>query len=374
MKKYLPTLAGFLIALLTLFTLPWRYCAYDWKPIYSGELAALKTRSDGVYSWIEADQGGTATGSTLFDAEWLFGSSMMAAMGFGQLAWQYPELKAESLSRMDACIERLKKPELQAFDAHSWGEAPLKNLEGSNGHMGYLGYFGLVLALRTVIEPEHPNKALYDSVIMALQKRFQAAPFGLVETYPNEAYPLDNLTGLAALGLAQKNQGAIIPVIATVLEHYKSRYLKNGLLVQAVDPTTGEARDYPRGSGTFLGAWLLSFVDPHLAETVYLSAHNQLYGTLFGFGMMREYPPEITGWGDIDSGPVILGYGISATGFALAGARQWKDQELFLRIGATATLFGTPVQAQGQHHFLMGGPIGDAILFAMGTAVPGGIK
>jgi len=84
--------------------------------------------------------------------------------------------------------------------------------------------------------------------------------------------------------------------------------------------------------------------------------------------MVREYPHGHSGSGDIDSGPVILGYGVSATGFALGPARIHGDQALFGRLLRTAVLFGAPLQRKDTLEFVSGGPLGNAILFAMLTA------
>jgi hypothetical protein len=73
--------------------------------------------------------------------------------------------------------------------------------------------------------------------------------------------------------------------------------------------------------------------------------------------------------GDVDSGPVILGQGVSATGFTLALARIHGDRETFTATWATACAIGGAVDANGRH-FALGGPIGDALLFALSTAPP----
>lgn len=371
MSKVHPWLWGAICGLVVLFTVPWRIQAWGWGDRYQGELAGVRAQSDQVAAWVETplERSQFKTGSERFDAEWLFGSTMMAAMGFGQVAYQYPELKAESLARMDRCIARLMLPELQAFDTEAWGESALQSLDGPNGHAGYLGYFGVVLAFRQHLAPDPATEALSLSVIAALERRFEAAPFGLIETYPSEGYPLDNTTALAALAIFRRSHPERAGVIEKVLSQYRNRYLHNGLMTQAADARTGQLWDQPRGSSSFFGAWYMSFVDPTLARSMYLGSRDALYGEIAGFGMMREYRRGEAGSGDIDSGPVILGYGISATGFALAGARQWQDEGTFLRIGATANLFGVPTDAG----FLTGGPIGNAILFAMSTAIPGGL-
>lgn len=92
---------------------------------------------------------------------------------------------------------------------------------------------------------------------------------------------------------------------------------------------------------------------------------------LAGFGAMREYPSGRSGNGDIDSGPVVLGASVSATGFALASSRLHGDRETFVGLYRTAHLFGLPVGDSAGFRYVSGGPLGNAILLAMLTAGPG---
>ncbi|HEY0192682.1 MAG TPA: hypothetical protein VGC42_16295, partial [Kofleriaceae bacterium] len=86
-----------------------------------------------------------------------------------------------------------------------------------------------------------------------------------------------------------------------------------------------------------------------------------------GFGAIREYADGRAGGGDTDSGPVVLGVSVSATGFALAPMRAWHRRAAFEALYRTVDLFGVPVQGGG---FAIGGPIGNALLLALLTSGP----
>ena len=107
-----------------------------------------------------------------------------------------------------------------------------------------------------------------------------------------------------------------------------------------------------------------------MSRSLYEALQRSCYDLVLGFGAMREYAPGVAGRGDIDSGPLVFGYGISATGFAIGSARVHGDHERFEALYATAHLFGAPVTLRGRISFLTGGPLGDAILLAMLTAIP----
>jgi hypothetical protein len=87
-----------------------------------------------------------------------------------------------------------------------------------------------------------------------------------------------------------------------------------------------------------------------------------------GYGGIREYPPDVDGAGDIDSGPVVLGVSVSATGFALASAKLHNDSSMFTSLYRTADFWGVPMHRPSGMRYLSGGPLGNAILLAMTTA------
>jgi hypothetical protein len=143
---------------------------------------------------------------------------------------------------------------------------------------------------------------------------------------------------------------------------------RSGLLYQAGDAASGRPTAPPRASGTAIAAYFLSFADAALARELASALARGQHASFLGFGGVREYAPGYEGKGDIDSGPVIFGVSVSATGFSLAGARMIGDREMYLEIYRTAELFGVPVAREGRRRFATGGPLGNAILLAMLTA------
>ncbi len=57
-------------------------------------------------------------------------------------------------------------------------------------------------------------------------------------------------------------------------------------------------------------------------------------------------------------------------GFALGSAKAQGDARGFEELYRSVHLFGAPHEHYGELHFVAGGPLGDAILFAMLTALP----
>ncbi len=315
-----------------------------------------------------------STGHELFDAEWLFGTYQMAALGFGQAAIEHPKWRVRQLQLMSVCIDRLLSPEVREFDRRQWGEDPLDSLEGESGHAAYLGYLNLVLGMHRLLDAKSPYAEINDRISAALALRFERSPTMSVETYPGQAFPVDMAAGIGSLGLHQRASGKNHrKLLRRWSEHCRSNWIEpsTGLLFQMVNPENGRPLGPARGSGTSLAAYFLSFADRELSHDLFDAMRRHMTGAPLGFGMAREYAPEGPGGrGDIDSGPVLFGYGVSATGFMLASCRIHGDRELYEKLLRTVNLFGAPTAIGDRLEFVTGGPIGHALLFALLPAQP----
>lgn len=371
-----------LALLLVVRFVPCWWCGREAGAWYRGNRALQLRLARGVrrYTERELDAGAFSTGSHRFDGEWLFGTYFMAGMGFAQVALEHPELRAEVRPALRRCIARLLTPRVQAFDVRAWGQGPLDGIgraDNARGHAAYLGYLNLLLGLDRALDPGTHHAALHDRLTAVLAGRIARAPQLLMETYPGEVYPVDNAAVAASIGLHDRVTGRADH--RALLSRWAARLRavavdrRTGLLIQRVDGESGAPADVPRGSGTALASYFLSFSHPRLSRALYRALRRTLSRQFLGFGAVREYPPRVSGRGDIDSGPVLLGVGLSATGFAIAPARIHRDAATFRRLVATATLFGAPRGGRALT-FLTGGPLGNAILFAMLTApLPGRI-
>lgn len=378
-------LLAVLAFVLGLGTLPHRICERDAAAYFDGDAAQVDALASSVGSWTGQELPATsfATGSTRFDGEWLFGTYMMAAMGFGQVALQSEEpssRRADNVARMEHCLDAMLSPAARAFDRDAWSYDALASIDappGSSldrGHVAYLGYAGLALGVHRLVVGPSRFDAKHDAIAAALSRRFAVSRTGFVETYPGEVYPVDNTAALAALAVYAKATGTEPSAgLAYGLSAIRTHGVQHatGLLAQAVDPRDAAPRDPGRGSGTALAAYFLAYADPAMSASLYRAVHRELFRTIIGFGAVLEHPSTCNDCADrvdIDSGPVFAGFGVSATGFAIGASRVNDDRDAFTALYATAHLFGAPFDEAGTRTFATGGPLGDAILFAMLTA------
>ncbi len=344
----------------------------DGDRLFDGDRAMQRRLSEAALDALAEDPGApsVSTGSSRFDGEWALVTLEMDVLGLGQVALGDPDRAARHTTAMRTAIERMLSPELRAFGTSAWREDGLadESLGGANGH-AYLGYLALAMSMLRTLDPSMPEAPLHDRLVDALERRIASAPHGLIETYPGEAYPADVAACIGAIGLRAHALGRPVPGLVTAWERtVRARYLDpHGYLVQAADPESGEWRDRGRGSGTAIASYFLSFAAPSLSRDLEHALSEVGHARVLGVDGIREHA-DGTGGGDVDSGPVIFGVGVAATGFALGAARAQGDRELFVALYGTAHRFGVVRDDGRTRRFLSGLEIGNAILFAMLTA------
>lgn len=360
--------------LVTAWNFPRHIVGRDAERFLDDDLATERALADSVAEYVSRAPSEAAfhTGSARFDGEWAFGAALMSIVGLAQVVQAHPELRDRYVPAMEQAADHLMRDETFAFGREAWGEGPLDDLAHGRGH-AYMGYAALALGILREVHPETRFAPIHDALVDALAQRLEASEIGIVETYPGEAYPCDIASVIAAIGqharLVHRDRSALI---AREARFFRGQWVdaESGYLVQSIDPETGAPRDAPRGSGTALGAFFWSFADASLSRELDHALLHQGRTELAGFGGIREYGAGHLGLGDIDSGPVLFGVSVSATGFALSAARRAHDDEAFRSLFRTAALFGVSVPHGEGTRFVSGGPLGNAIMLAMLTARP----
>lgn len=329
------------------------------------ELVAFEARDDAQRRAPSGDR---------FAGEWALVTHQMIALGLAQIALAHPALAARYAPLAARSAIKSFQPEMRDFGTDAWrGEDGMASLEGAHGH-AYLGYPALALGMARLVDPAFPADVAraHDALIAALERRLLASPTGLIDTYPGEAYPTDVAAVAAAIAVHARATGANHDA---ALGHWAEKVravqldCASGLVVQRMDARDGARHDAPRGSGTGLAAYFASFADCGIAELLTDGLLRQR-ATFLGFGAIREFAAGYSGQGDVDSGPVVFGVSVAATGFALGPARALGREDEFISIYRTTSLFGMPLAFVAGQRFATGGPIGNALLLALLTCRP----
>lgn len=190
---------------------------------------------------------------------------------------------------------------------------------------------------------------LLRSQVQAFSAELDASPAGLLDDYPDECYPVDVLLAYASLARAMERLGMPNqPFIAHARRAFEGPTLDvaTGLPAYFVDADTGEALSGARGVGNAAMLMWAPALWPDHAGGWYRRFHAQFWQQRWGFVGFREFPirnradPWLTG--DVDSGPVIDGFGVAASAFGLAAARANGHPEHAVPLSAQALLFSWP--------------------------------
>lgn len=310
------------------------------------------------------------TGALRFDGQSAVAADQMTLLGLGQIVLAHPEMKGRYLPAMRRAASRLVDPRTLDYAVAEYGHHGVSHMGPGEGH-AYLGYINLGIGMLRVIEPENEFADVHDEMTHALALRLFASPTGMIDTYPGEYWPPDVAAVAGSIGLHARatGQNRTGEIAAWAGRFADCAIHSSGFLVQRLEGASCTPADAPRGSGTAVAAYFLSFVEPNLSRRLYEALRSVGFRSTFGYGALREYAPGFSGLGDGNSGPVLFGVSVGATGFGLGAARAAGDNDAFVHMFRTTNLFGMLSSTKdGREAFLGGGRLGNSLLLAMLTA------
>lgn len=295
---------------------------YSQQPYAPPTLAALRPRLTYLARIIGTGAGpGTALGKlTGENPEWGLFTLSFSTYGLANLAAQHPTLRPEAARTMRQAIAlALTKPfgqpyEILGIDSLVGCALPRSVL--------YRGHLNLMLGCLRQLEPATPYALLHDSLSAQLYRDFGAASAGNLPSYPSRRWLPDNTVALASLALHDRLTGS---AYGQAGQRWVARARHEwcgpaGLLASQVD-AAGRPSEATRGSNLGWSIWFLARVDTAFAGQQYRGFRAAASTSLGAVRAYRETPGRYpTGAGDVDSGPLILGFGIPATTFAYADA------------------------------------------------------
>lgn len=205
--------------------------------------------------------------------------------------------------------------------------------------------------------------ARQDTAFRAACERLDAAFRGggpFLDSYLGQAWPADNAVAAAAL----RSCGTLLDARYTGTAQ---AWLRAAL--RHADPSTGlipheAGLPLPRGESAALMIPFIHEIDPAVAAAQY-RAMERTFATRFAglLPAVREYPRGVEGWGDVDSGPIILGVSAPASVVGIAAARTTGHLRAAADLRASAEVLGMPLQWRGRRSYAFGQlPVGDAFL------------
>lgn len=188
------------------------------------------------------------------------------------------------------------------------------------------------------------------------------------ETYPSSyhggAWPADVMLCVASLSLHdQLFEPQYKDVIEKWLSEVNKRLDSNGVIPHSVHPASGKPKENARGSSMALMLIFLHDIDLQFAQGQFRLFKENFVDTLVGLEGVREYPNGDPGTGDIDSGPVIFGFGGAATIVGMQTLSLFGDHNASLKIRNAVQTMAFPLEGEHDKEYFFGAvPIADAFI------------
>ncbi|MDO7851913.1 hypothetical protein [Hymenobacter convexus] len=322
-KKVLITLL--LLLLWSLFSFPaYRYPAES----------NLRRKANYLARIVSTPESESTELAALGNAEWSLFSMSYAAYAFTNMAQLDSSFRPEAAQYTRLAIGRM----LTGTIAQAFRNPESAAAADSVTSVLYLGHLNLMLGCHRLLDSASPYRALHDSLSATLCRRLAAAPNHCLESYTGGVWVPDNTVALASLQLHSDLTGSPYRAFCRQWVAYARQHLTDsatGLLLSK-PRTRFHAAEEPRGS--HLG-WSISFL--YRFAPAFAAEQYRLYQQHFStnFGVIRLYRERKgsyeTSEGDVDSGPLILGYSIPANAFAFGNAvalRDWRNAQRLRRV------------------------------------------
>jgi hypothetical protein len=300
-------------------------CAFRWHRALSPKYEKWARRR------VKAGVAAKLTTQNISGTEWpVFGSVfyLWATENLQKAFYKNPTLAPSSpLSYARGAIEAaaalVADPNHASWVRDHWGDAYLQKQD--------LFYRMLLISGLTSYQKltgQSKYEDLLRGQVRSLASELDKSPYGLLDDYPGQCYPVDILPAIAAIRRADAVLGTDhAEFAARAIRGFQGTRLDEhtGLPAYVVDSRTGRAKDSARGVGlSFMLIWAPELW-PQTARDWYAKYEQQFWQQGRWLAGFREYPKDVdVGWlvfNDIDAGPVIAGYGVGACAFGVGAAR-----------------------------------------------------
>jgi hypothetical protein len=261
--------------------------------------------------------------------EWpMFGSVFyLAATENLQRAWDKGEQgshlapKVYARGAIEAAADLISDPIHHTWVRTHWGE---NYLHHENVFFRAMLIQGLTCQQNLTADGKH--LALLRDQVETLAEDLDRSPYGLLNDYPGECYPVDVFAAIAMIRRAD-------PVLGTDHSAFAKRAMRGfqgerldarGLPPYVAEPYTGGHDGISRGIGNSYVCIYALELYPELARKWYDAYQHYFWQERIGAAGFREYPNDLPGYEwffDVDSGPVMAGFSPAGNAFGMAAAR-----------------------------------------------------
>jgi len=233
----------------------------------------------------------------------------------------------------------------------------------------YNGWRNYLLSKILLVDIKFEDSDLYMNKFADQCDKIERAILSLdspyLESYDSLCWPADTFVAIASLA---NYDITFTPRHNLTIKNWLTRVnnlldKSTGMIPHRVNPNTGLSLGETRGSSMSLMLRMLTEIDAHFADIQYRLFKEQFVTEIVGLPIVREYPKGIKGYGDVDSGPVILGIGSVATIVSSGFFSMYNDYDLSPKQHKTINALGLEIKTKTEKKYIFGlMPMADAFI------------
>jgi hypothetical protein len=266
-----------------------------------------------------------------------------ASYALTNMGMEDPAFAAKAARLVDRLVDRVLDPALsRGFDA---GFVTVEGHRISKS-MALRGHLALMLAGRSRLSArmDEGHERLLRTVVDGLANDIEASPNHLLPSYGQRAWPADNEVARAALAIdAHKIRTA--EALASMKRTLDAIEKSGGHDLPPSELRLGtlKTKDVPRGCALSWTVIMRGLWDRDSAVDLYRRYRRAYWVDHTLVQGFREWPPGVDRKGDFDSGPIILGIGVAASGFGLGAAKIVGATEDYDTLARSSKIAGLPL-------------------------------
>ncbi len=236
-------------------------------------------------------------------------------------ARQTPAPREYARPAVDAALDLVIDPNHAAWVKQHWGDVYLLT-----ENVFYRMLLIAALTSHANLTGDTSHLAQLRELSDNLAEDLARSPHGLLNDYPGECYPGDVLTAIACIRRAGQTLGRDYSAFVAQAERgFQGAALdQRGLVPYAACPWKGQADGPSRGCGNSYVCLFAPELWPASAAQWYAQYERYFWQTRWTAAGFREFPRDLAEgewYMDVDSGPVLAGYGLAACAFGVGAAR-----------------------------------------------------
>jgi hypothetical protein len=297
---------------------------------------------------------------------------VLPAIAYANMTLDDPLMRSEALKRMAGLLDAAVVSTIKAVKPPG---GDLAKLTSYKKHGTYLGQLNMALGYYRLIGGDKRYDAINKAISDVLHKALVESKGRPLKSFPTYSWTFDTVAVALSLRLYDYNTDSTRS--AAAIKSYLEWMGKNGIhgatkLPYSVINSAGKGMKLPRGCDLSWRISMLAQLDAPLAKSMYDAYVKSFWLDRQGISGFAEWPGGKGGGQDADSGPIVMGIGMTASGMGIAAASSTGDTKRRDQLLAQTMSFKTLVRQlalmspQMKKMLTMGGQIDSASDYVTG--------